>query len=182
MKKNGLKSIIIVVFCACLCVGYFYYLTQKTGGKEASMKEAEMIISKDLENSYPKTAREVVKFYNRILKCYYSRGYTEDQLTQIAQQARILMDEELREKNPLDSYLLAVKEDIASFAKDGKEMYNTSVESRNEMEFKEIKGRECAYADVDYYIKSKKGSQRTSQTFILRRDAENKWRILGFYQ
>ena len=57
MKKNGLKSIIIVVFCACLCVGYFYYLTQKSGGKDASMKEAEMLISKDLEYSYPKSAR-----------------------------------------------------------------------------------------------------------------------------
>ena len=172
MKKNGLKSIIIVVFCACLCVGYFFYLTHKTGGKEAANNEVEMIISKDLENSYPKTAREVVKFYNRILKCYYSRGYTEEQLAQIAEQARTLMDEELKEKNPQDSYLLAVKE----------EMYNTSVESSNEMEFKKVKGRECAYADVDYYIKSKKGSQRSSQTFILRRDEGNKWRILGFYQ
>ncbi|MCI9527260.1 MAG: hypothetical protein HFH37_10140 [Lachnospiraceae bacterium] len=182
MKKNGLKSILIVVFCACLCVGYFFYLTHKTGGQEAANNEAEMIISKDLENSYPKTAREVVKFYNRILKCYYSRGYTEEQLAQIAEQARTLMDEELKAQNPQDSYLLAVKEDISSFAKDGKEMYNTSVESSNEMEFKKVKGRECAYADVDYYIKSKKGSQRSSQTFILRRDADNKWRILGFYQ
>ena len=69
MKKNGLKSIIIVVFCACLCVGYYFYLTQKNSGKEDKMTEVEMLISKDLELSYPKTAREVVKFYNRILKC-----------------------------------------------------------------------------------------------------------------
>lgn len=182
MNKNGVKSIIIVVFCACLCVGYFFYLTNKTGGEEASNNEAEMIISKDLENSYPKTAREVVKFYNRILKCYYSQGYTQEQLAQIAEQARLLMDEELREINPQDSYLLAVEEDISNFVKEGKEMYNTSVESSNEMEFRKVKGRECAYADVDYYIKSKKGSQRSSQTFILRRDEGNKWRILGFYQ
>ena len=44
MKKNGLKSIIIVVFCACLCVGYYFYLTQKNSGKEDKMTEVEMLI------------------------------------------------------------------------------------------------------------------------------------------
>lgn len=182
MKKGGLKSILIVVFCACLCVGYFYYLTQKTGGKEASMTEAELIVSKDLENSYPKTAREVVKFYNRILKCYYSQEYTEEQLGQMTKQARLLMDEELRQKNPEDIYLQAVKADIASFDEEGKTIYNTSLEESNEIEYKTVKGRECAYVDAVYYVKSKERSERTSQTYILRRDDENKWRILGFYQ
>ena len=73
-KKNNLKSIIIVIFCACLCVGYYYYLTQKNSGKEDVLTDAEMIISRDLSKSYPKTAREVVKFYNQILKCYYEQG------------------------------------------------------------------------------------------------------------
>lgn len=182
MKKNGLKSILIVVFCACLCVGYFYYLTQKTGGKEASMKEAEMIISKDLENSYPKTAREVVKFYNRILKCYYSQEYTESQLEQMTEQARILMDEELREKNPEDMYLQAVKNDISDYDEEDKTIYNISLEDSNEIEYKTVKGYECAYVDVDYYVKAKGQSQRSSQTYILRRDDNNVWRILGFYQ
>ena len=46
MKKSGLKSILIVIFCACLCVGYFFYLTQKTGNKEGTLTETELIISK----------------------------------------------------------------------------------------------------------------------------------------
>lgn len=182
MKKSGLKSILIVVFCACLCVGYFYYLTQKTGGKEAAMTEVELIISKDLESSYPKTAREVIKFYNRILKCYYSQGYTEGQLEQITEQARTLMDEELRQKNPEELYLEAVKADISSYDKAGKTIYNIGLEDSNEIEYKTVKGQECAYVDVTYYVKGNDGSQRSSQTYILRRDDDNKWRILGFYQ
>lgn len=182
MKKNGLKSILIVVFCACLCVGYFYYLTQKTGGKEADMTEVQLIVSKDLESSYPNTAREVVKFYNRILKCYYSQEYTEEQLEQLTEQARLLMDEELRQKNPEDVYLQAVKEDISNYDKEGKNIYNISLEDSNEIEYKKVKGQECAYVDVVYFVKGKDGSQRSSQTYILRRDEDNKWRILGFYQ
>lgn len=182
MKKNSLKPIIIVVFCACLCVGYFYYLTQKTGTKETAMTETEQIISIDLEKSYPKTAREVVKFYNRILKCYYGQEYTEEQFGQLTEQARLLMDEELRQRNPGETYLQAVKEDIASYNKDGKSIYNISLEDSNELEYRTVKGRECAYVDVVYYVKGKDGSQRSGQTYILRRDDGNRWRILGFYQ
>ena len=145
------------------------------------MTETELIISKDLESSYPKTAREVVKFYNRILNCYYQQEYTDEQLGQLAEQARTLMDEELKQKNPGESYLQAVEEDISVFAKEGKTISNVALEESNEIE-----GRECAYVDVVYYLKIKnKGktkSERSSQTYILRRDDDNKWRILGFYQ
>ena len=81
--KNGVKSIVVVVVCAALCLGYYYYLTQKDSGKEQELSEVEMVVSKDLEKSYPKTAREVVKFYNRILSCYYSQDYTQGQLEQM---------------------------------------------------------------------------------------------------
>ena len=181
-KKNNLKSIIIVIFCACLCVGYYYYLTQKNSGKEDVLTDAEMIISRDLSKSYPKTAREVVKFYNQILKCYYEQGYTQEQLEKIAEQARELMDQELKEKNPQDIYLEAIKADISEYDKKEKKISSIRLESVNEIEYKTVKGKECAYVDVDYYLKSKRGSQRASQTYILRKDDGSKWRILGFYQ
>lgn len=182
MKKNSLKTIIIVVVCAGLCLGYYYYLTQRDVGKEKAMTEVEMIISKDLENSYPKTAREVVKFYNRILKCYYSQEYTQEQLEEMTEQARLLMDEELKEINPQDMYLEAVKEDISSYEKEKKVISNVSLEGTNEVEYKTVKGKDCAYVDVTYYLKGEKGSSRTSQTYVLRKDDNSKWRILGFYQ
>ena len=120
MKKNGVKSTIIIVVCAALCLGYYYYLTQKDSGKEPTLSDVELIISKDLERSYPKTAREVVKFYNQILECYYSENYTQEQLGKMAAQARILMDDELQEINPQDLYLEAVKADISSYKEEKK--------------------------------------------------------------
>ncbi len=180
MKKNGLKSVIIVVFCACLCVGYYYYLTQRNNGKEDTMTETEMVISKDLEISYPNTAREVVKFYNRILKCYYNEDCTQEQLEKMTEQARILMDEELKKKNPKEAYLEAVKADISNFEQEKIKISNINLERTDEIEYKTVKGKKCAYVDVDYYMKGKK-TVRASQTFILRKDDNSKWRILGFY-
>ena len=98
----------------------------------------------------------------------------------------IRIDEELKQKNPGESYLQAVEEDISVFAKEGKTISNVALEESNEIEYRKVKGRECAYVDVVYYLKIKnKGktkSERSSQTYILRRDDDNKWRILGFYQ
>lgn len=182
MKKNSLKTVIIVIVCAGLCLGYYYYLTQRDNGKEKEMTEVEMIISKDLDSSYPQTAREVVKFYNRILKCYYSQEYTQEQLEKMAEQARLLMDEELKEINPQDMYLEAVKEDISSYQKEKKVISSISMDGADDVEEKTVKGRDCAYVDVTYYLKGEEGSSRARQTYILRKDDNGKWKILGFYQ
>lgn len=185
MKKNSLKTIVIVIICAALCLGYYYYLSHRDTGKEGEMSEVEMIISKDLENSYPKTAREVVKFYNRILECYYSREYSEEQLTRMTEQARILMDEELRQNNPPEAYLESVKADVNSYVEDKKSIADVNVEGSKEIEYKTKNGQDYAYVDVSYFLKNRKGdkkSGRSSQTYILRKDEDSKWRILGFYQ
>lgn len=185
MKKNGVKSAIIIVVCAALCLGYYYYLTQKDSGKEPGLSEAEMIISKDLERSYPKTAREVVKFYNQILECYYSEEYSQEQLEKMTAQARILMDDELQEINPQDLYLEAVKADISSYKEDKKQISNITMESSKEVEYKTKNGKDYAYVDVSYFLKSNNKNEksgRVSQTYILRKDEDSNWRILGFYQ
>ncbi len=181
MGKNG-KTVLIVVLCAALCLGYYYYLTQRTGRDEAKMTEADLIISKDLEKFYPKTAREVVAFYSRIIKCYYDQEYTEGQLGQITEQARVLMDEELQRQNPEEQYLEAVQADISDYGREGKTISNISIENSNEMEFKTIEGKKYAYVDVTYYVKGEDKSERSSQTYILRQDNSSRWKILGFYQ
>lgn len=176
-----LKTAVIVILCAGLCLGYYYYLAHRGSGKEEILSEAEMIITKDLEKSYPKTAREVVKFYNRILKCYYSKDYTDEQLEQLAGQAWELMDEELQEANPKPIYLESVKNDITQFNKEKGGIYSISMDGSKEVIEKTVQGRECAYVDVTYSMKGK-GAGRASQTYILRKDAGGRWRILDFYQ
>lgn len=177
-----LKTVVVVVICASLCLGYYYYLMHRDTGNQGKMTEVEMIITQDLEKSYPKTARGVLKFYNRILKCYYSQDYTEEQLGKMADQARELMDEELREANPKDVYLESVKNDISSYSKEKKKIYSISMDGSNEVLYKTIQGRECAYVDVTYSMKGKDSPGRSSQTYILRKDEDSRWKILGFYQ
>lgn len=181
MKKN-LRTIIVVVICAALCIGYYYYLTHRDSGKEKELTEVEQVITKDFNKSYPKTAREVVKLYNRILKCYYNEEYTDKQLKQLTEQARCLMDEELQKNNSKEAYLAAVKNDIKEYEAKERKITSITMDTTDEIEYKKVEGKECAYVDVSYFIKESGNAERAAQTYILRKDADGKWKILGFYQ
>ena len=100
MKK--MKYVIIGVLIVGLVVGYYaYYTHEKSKKEEVELSEVQKIILKDLSGkSYPATPREVVKFYNRIIACYYNEEFTEEELHQLTDQARALMDKELADNNP----------------------------------------------------------------------------------
>lgn len=181
MKKN-LRAIIVVVICAVLCIGYYYYLSHRDLDQEKELTEVEQVITKDLDKSYPKTAREVVKFYNRILKCYYNEEHTDKQLKQLTQQARALMDEELQEKNKEEDYLASVKNDIEEYKEKEKKITSITMDTTEEVDYKKVDGKECAYVDVSYFVTESSNSGRAAQTYILRKDADGKWKVLGFYQ
>ena len=92
------------------------------------------------------------------------------------------MDQELQEKNPEDTYLTAVKADIKSYADEDKTITSYTIDSTNEVTYKTVNGQECAYVDVSYFVQEKKNANKASQTYVLRKDANGNWKILGFYQ
>ena len=72
MKKTGIV-ILTIALIAAIC-GSFYVVNDKSkraNQKEKVLTEVQRITTKDLDKNYPQTPREVVKFYNRIVKCYY---------------------------------------------------------------------------------------------------------------
>lgn len=179
MKK--LRGVIIMVVCVGLCVGYYFYLSNRSISADAPT-EMEQLINKDLDKSYPKTAREVIRLYNRILLCLYNEEVTEEQLKSLGEQARQLMDEELLEKNPQELYFSSLKNELAAYKADKKTIMGVTISTVNEVEFKEIEGRECAYVEASYSIKGKNQTESAQQTYILRKSAEGRWKILGYYQ
>ena len=115
MKKRNVVRVILALVVIGLVVGVYYYFTvQKRASVEDAVEltEVQKVITKDLDANYPATPREVVKYYNRIVKCFYNETYTEDELYELGDQARKLFDEELLENNPRESYFDALKADI----------------------------------------------------------------------
>ena len=178
---KSLKGIVIIVICAALCLGYYYYLSHRSPAEELALTELQQVENKDLDRSYPTTPREVVQFYNRILLCLYNQDLEIDDIEVLAGQAQILMDEELLEQNPADMYIFSLRDELEEYEEDGKQILSTTISSSREVEYKTVNGDECAYVDSTYYIKGKKDSGRAKQTYILRKDENGRWKILGYY-
>lgn len=179
MKK--ISILVIGIVCVALVVGYYYYLSHKETADTTEVTEVQKVILKNLEGkSYPATPREVVKFYNRILCCYYNEEYTEEELRQLTDQALALMDQELAENNPAEQYYMQVKAEADNYHAQSKTINNASVCGSNEVEYITMGEREYAYVKASYFVRDKKGFTKSNQNYALRRDEDNHWKILAF--
>lgn len=184
MKRKIMVGIISLIIVGIVVGGYFY-MTQKRNTSEdgnVELTEVQKVITKDLDSNYPATPREVIKLYNRILLCFYNESYTDEELQQLGDQARMLFDAELLENNPRDAYFEALKEDIDEYHEKERTVRSASVCDSNDIIFKTVDKRECAYVDASYFVNEDKQYNYTYQTYVLRKDEDGRWKILLFYQ
>ncbi len=184
MKK--VKVVILSLICISLVVGGYYYLTHSLGNRnvetEEELTELQKVLAKDLENSYPKTPREVVKFYNRIMTCLYNEEYTDEEFEKLAAQARALFDVDLLAENPEEVYLVSLKSEVDMYKTLKKTLVSTNVSDSAEVQFKTIKGSECAYVNASYFTRQGDADfSRSTEEYILRMDVNENWKILGFH-
>ena len=79
--------------------GYYYYLTNKREdrSKEETVKATvvQEVLMRNLDNNYPPTPREVVKYFGELVQCMIGETYSDEEFEQLALQAQKLYDEEL---------------------------------------------------------------------------------------
>ena len=183
--KHKIKMGAIAIVIVGLVVGGYYYATHRGPNSEENsveLTEVQKVIAKDLSSNYPATPREVVKLYNRILQCFYNGSYSEEELYELGDQARMLFDEELLDNNPRDDYFEALKADIDEYKNASKTIKSANVCDSNDIVYKTIDGDECAYVSTSYFINEDKQYDYTYQTYVLRKDDAGEWKILVFYQ
>lgn len=185
---KNVKYVIIAIACICVICAGFYFFSQDNKEKEADLTEIEKVIVKDLEKNYPKTPREVVKFYNKIVKCYYGDEPTEAQLNDLVDQMLFLLDDDLLLRNPRDEYYNSVVSDIAQYKEEKKQLVSTDVCDSNDVKYVtdnkngETEKDELAYVNASYFIKDDGEFGYSYQQFVLRQDEDGRWKILTFYQ
>ena len=168
------KTAVIIVILVALVGGYYFYLTNVGKDEEQTVVTAvQDVLLRNLENDYPPTPREVMKYYSDITKCLYNETYTEEQLEQMADKLLALYDEELAANNPRDQYLMSLKNDYTI------ENYTTS--KSTDVEEYTHEGRKCAKIYCTYTVKSGAEYKTSKQVFILRKETETgHWKIFGF--
>ena len=146
MKKTGIV-ILTIALIAAIC-GSFYVVNDKSkraNQKEKVLTEVQRITTKDLDKNYPQTPREVVKLYNRIVKCYYGMQYSDEELDALTDQALKLFDDELAANNPKDTYKQSVTADAQSYKDQGVTLAQTGVCDSNDVKYVTDNGSKIAY-------------------------------------
>jgi len=184
MRKT--RIIIIVVVCVALLVGGYSVWMNRNGNASSEnieLSKVQQLITKDLSKNYPETPREVVKLYNEIITCFYGEEYTEAELEKLVDMTLLLMDEELAANNPREDYLKRVKAEIAAFDIVDRTIVSDTLESSNNVEYGKIYGEDSAIVQTSYFMKEKNSQNpysKTFQNYLLRKDANGDWKILGF--
>ena len=183
MKKVTTRTTIIIVLLVVAAVGYYAYLSNrsKDSKAEASMTVVETTLSRDLAKDYPPTPKEVVKYYNEILRCLYNEESTEEEIEALGLKARELYDEELLAANELGTNQMMLKADVLNWRKNKRRYANFNLASSTNVELYEYNGYSCARIMCGYIISQDgKNPQQTNLIYILRKDADKRWKIMGW--
>ena len=184
MYKKTQNPVVVGIVMALLAVFIIggFFLVRSIGLKNLELKksktEVEKLMELNLDDNYPGNAREVLKIYNRILKCCYNEELTDEQIKKLAEQNQKLFDEQLLEKNPYDQYVEKLKKDIEDYKSKKTTIANIAIQDLAEAEREERGGYKFCNLLVSYIVKDTKGLNTTNDKYYLREDDKGRWKIL----
>ena len=180
--RKVLRIGIAVICMVSLVVGYYAYLSKRNDSTQVDdnieLSEVQAIISKNFSREDPATPRAVVKWYNRIITAYYGEEFTQEELEKMADQARYLMDDELLQYNPRDTYIASLTLEIEDYHNRSRTIVSSTVSDSNEVQYKKVNGYDCAFLSTYYFIREGSSYDRTYEDFCLRKDENGNWKIL----
>lgn len=181
--KKYIKTILVVTFLALLGVGYFWYLSNKEPSNtqvenENNNRELEALLSRDIENTYPQSPKEVVKLYSRITEAYYKTKLTEEQINTLGKQARKLFDDELLGSQTEDDFLAQLKKEINEYRELNRYVSDYKIDESEDVVYKTFDERKYASLNVVYMIRQGSELTNSDTKYMLRQDGEGRWKIL----
>ena len=182
-KNNSIKGIAVLFVLALGVLAYFYVINNRMRVIEEDVDKitpVQELLVRDLSENYPATPKEVVKLYSEITKCFYGEDYTEDELNSLATMSRQLFDDELVANQSDDSYLRALKGEIATYKKANRIISSYSVSSSADVQYYNYRDDEWAQLIAMYSIRTGGKVEPSKERYLLRKDTEGHWKIYGF--
>ncbi len=180
--KFTTQSIIVLMILILGVVGYYCYLVNRSNrsADEKAPTAVENVLLRDLDNNYPPTPKEVIRFYNDIIKCFYNEKCSQEELEALALKARGLYDQELLDHNEWDTYLFNLEAEIQDFRNNNRKISNISLASSMDVEEFTQDGYKFARIRCGYNILQGRESSSSLQVYLLRKDEDGHWKIYGW--
>ena len=185
MKKTNTyvtKITVFFIFLLVLVVGYYAYLsgTHRTEQQEAVMSEVDTALSRDLDNNYPATPKEVIKYYNDLMKWFYNEECTAEELQDLGRKSLQLFDEELQENNDEDTYLIRLQGEVQNYKDNKRKITSVSLAPSTNVDYYSVDGFSFARISCGYTMTENGKKTSTVMVYLLRRDDNRRWKIYGW--
>ena len=179
---KGPKTAAVFAVMLITVFALYYYLVNKVERQtpEVETTAVQDVLLRNLETDYPSTVREVIKYYNEIMSCYYNETPTEEELKSLADKALELYDAQLVNYQSKEMYLQDLKTEIAGYAASDTVLSHTALSSSTAVDYYTYNGRECAQIRCIYTMRQKTNLQTIKEMYVLRKDDTGKWKILGW--
>lgn len=181
-KKLAINGTVILLMVAAM-ITYYYYLSNRDKVKEENnpkLTAVQEVLLRDLERNYPQTPKEVIRYYSELTKCFYNEDYSSEELEGMAEKARNMYDEELLANNEWGEYIIQLKTEVDSYKGQKLTVSSYSVSSSTDVEYYSNDDRECARVRCTYLLKQNSVKSSVEEIFILRKDEDGHWKILGW--
>lgn len=183
MKKSTVRLTIILTVVIVGVVALYTFLLNRSRNyaDKQKLSTVQLVLSRNLENDYPPSVKEVIKYYTEIEKCFYNEEYTDEELEALGMRARELYDDELLAANEVGTYLQKLKTDINVFKVNKRRMTAANVGSSTSVFSFEEDGFQFARIYCGYtFLENNRNSINVGVKYLLRQDENKRWKIYGW--
>lgn len=185
-EKSGLVRFIILAVLAVLIVAALYLrLTNRTPNSsqkaDEQMNEVQTLKMYDLDNQYPKTARDVAKLHCRFLKSLYNEELEKEDIQALNEQVRKLFSADLLAENPEETQMEALTTDINKFHADGRTFISYEVDSENNVLYTTTNGKDYAMLYVNCKLRENGKTKDIQEQYLLVKE-NDLWKIQGWQE
>lgn len=180
--KRTTQVTIVVMILILLVVGYYCYLVNRTrqADAEKTLTAVENVLLRDLDHNYPPTPKEVIRYYNDILRCFYNEQCSQEEIEALARKARGLYDQKLLDNNEWGTYIFNLEAEIQNFQNLNRKISSISLASSTDVDEFTQDGYKFAKIYCGYNILQGKKSSPSAHVYLLRKDEDGHWKIYGW--
>ena len=182
-RSSLIKTVVMIALVAVVVFAVFFIVVKRgprdnTTKEESKLTVVDEIVSLDLDRSYPPTPREVVELYLRIRQAMYRQSYTDDQFSQMASRLAGIMDLELL--NNQTNWPLSLRDEVYDRKKNDCSIVSFIVDKSDEVKVSNVNGADLA--SLCCILGWRRGTHTDNEKyqFLLRKDSEGRWKILGY--
>lgn len=184
-KGKNAKLLTMVVSISVIIV--FAYIGFSNRNEEKANEEAQKenitkldkTMLKNLDEEYPASVHEVIKYYCNVLQCMFNGEVSDKQIDQLIDKERMLFDKELLKVNEYSEFVKGRYSEIKQYKKKKITIIKFLVDESDNIKYWQNNKSKMASIKVKIYLGGERYSSFT-QKYVLRQDEDSKWKILSW--